>query len=188
MQDELKPCPCGGKTFDRNSYAHECFYVSCDKCDFIAEGQTKEKAIKAWNTREAPGRRLDERQLLNLFQDLILYEQGIGWKLRSDISPGALAGLIHDTFSAPAVDAKEIVICAAIKYKDGLIIRGHRHGDCAFDCDRPLKKDFKGHIQGFITSKNRFVTREEGRKLQDAAGIKSVDGYRGDTLFSEDLY
>ena len=84
--------------------------------------------------------------------------------------------------------AKEIVICAAIKYKDGTIIRGHRHGDCAFDCDRPLNKDFKGCVQGFITSKNRFVTREEGRKLQDAAGIKSVDGYRSNTLFSEDLY
>ncbi len=83
---------------------------------------------------------------------------------------------------------KEIVICAAIKYKDGSIIRGHRHGDCAYDCHLPLKKDFKGHVQGFITSTNRFVTREEGRKLQDAAGIKSVDRYRADTLFSEDLY
>lgn len=82
----------------------------------------------------------------------------------------------------------EIVICSAIKYKDDSVIRGHRHGDCVFDCDRPLKKDFKGHVQGFITSYNRFVTREEGRKLQDAAGIESIDGYRGDTLFSEDLY
>ena len=44
--------------------------------------------------------------------------------------------------------------------------------------------------QGFITSKNRYVSREEGRKLQDEAGIKSIDkdGYRYNTLFSEDLY
>lgn len=44
--------------------------------------------------------------------------------------------------------------------------------------------------QGFMTSKNRFVTRKQGRKLQDDAGIKSVDrtGYQTDTLYSEDLY
>ena len=44
--------------------------------------------------------------------------------------------------------------------------------------------------QGFITSENRYVGREEGRILQDKAGIKSADkgGYRGKTLFSEDLY
>jgi len=44
--------------------------------------------------------------------------------------------------------------------------------------------------QGFVTSKNRYVSREEGRSLQEAAGIKSAgkDGYRGNTLYSEDLY
>jgi hypothetical protein len=44
-------------------------------------------------------------------------------------------------------------------------------------------------IQGFVTSRNRFVTREEGMKLQITAGIPSVGGgYRGNRLFSEDLY
>jgi hypothetical protein len=44
--------------------------------------------------------------------------------------------------------------------------------------------------QGFITSRNRFVNRSEARELQEAAGIASVapGGYRGDLLFSEDLY
>jgi hypothetical protein len=44
--------------------------------------------------------------------------------------------------------------------------------------------------QGFITSRNRFVTREEGYALQVAAGIPSAaaGGYRGKRLFSEDLY
>lgn len=88
----------------------------------------------------------------------------------------------------------EICICAAIKLNDGLIIRGHRHGDCINNLrQRPDMTDdrYKGHVQGFITSKNRFVTREEGRKLQDEAGIQSAEkdgGYRGNTLFSEDLY
>lgn len=87
---------------------------------------------------------------------------------------------------------KEICICAAVKTKCGKIIRGHRHSDCmeaiirrGFDM---IKMADDG--QGFITSKNRFVTRLEGRKLQNAAGIPSADkdGYRGDLLFSEDLY
>jgi hypothetical protein len=88
---------------------------------------------------------------------------------------------------------KEIVICAAIKMPDGYIARGHRHGDCIRHINEHysyLKKDITWSkcTQGFMTGYNRFVTREEGRKLQDAAGIKSVEEYRGDTLFSEDLY
>ena len=88
---------------------------------------------------------------------------------------------------------KEICICAAVKDSTGYIWRGHRHGDCfgsMFDAKR--KPGNSADDQGFMTSKNRFVTRTEGRKLQDAAGIESaaVDdgGYRGNTLFSEDLY
>jgi len=86
---------------------------------------------------------------------------------------------------------KEIVICAAIKTSDGTIARGHRHNHC-FQVLRDMGFDFNKSDgeQGFITSKNRFVSREEGRKLQDEAGIKSVspEGYVANTLFSEDLY
>lgn len=84
---------------------------------------------------------------------------------------------------------KEICICAAILCKNGQIIRGHRHGDCLRNMYyREVK--LKEKEQGFITSHNRFVGREEGRKLQDEAGIPSADpeGYKGNTLFSEDLY
>jgi hypothetical protein len=44
--------------------------------------------------------------------------------------------------------------------------------------------------QGFITSRNRFVSRSEAMKLQLDAGIPSVvkGGYRGTVLYSEDLY
>ena len=89
----------------------------------------------------------------------------------------------------------EIVICAAIRMADGYIIRGHRHCHCikiAYDIPR-YNENWEcpfGDDQGFITSSNRYVTREEGMKLQLAAGITSVaeGGYRGNTLFSEDLY
>ena len=86
---------------------------------------------------------------------------------------------------------KEIVICAAVKTTKGLVIRGHRHGDCIQAILRMgLKPSKSASSQGFITSTNRYVTREFGRKLQDASGIPSADpeGYRGKTLFSEDLY
>lgn len=94
--------------------------------------------------------------------------------------------------------SKEVVICAAVKSTTGVIVRGHRHGDCIYGMvSGRIMKDGKKLIpgrkqedQGFITSKNRYVTREEGRILQDAAGIKSVAerGYEGNTLYSEDLY
>ena len=87
--------------------------------------------------------------------------------------------------------SKEIVICAAVQATNGVIVRGHRHGDCIQTMKRMrLKPKLDPIYQGFITSKNRYVTREAGRQLQDAAGIKSVspEGYMGNTLFSADLY
>lgn len=87
---------------------------------------------------------------------------------------------------------QEIVICAAIKTKDGTVIRGHRHADCVSTAMRMRykKEDLSFADQGFVTSRNRYVSREEGRRLQDAAGIKSAnpEGYMPGTLFSEDLY
>ena len=95
----------------------------------------------------------------------------------------------HDGYALG--NKKEIVICAAVKTTDGIAVRGHRHGDCIRTIITMGKKVSKSiDSQGFITSRNRYVTREIGRKLQDKAKIKSVDpeGYRGTTLFSEDLY
>ena len=102
---------------------------------------------------------------------------------------------------------KEIVICSAVRVGER-IWRGHRHGhalqamrdELSWEMTGKEMNDFyKGDHpnqaggkmeQGFITSENRYVSREEGRKLQEAAGIKSIDkdGYRGDSLYSEDLY
>lgn len=86
---------------------------------------------------------------------------------------------------------KEIIICAAVKAADGKIYRGHRHGDAmrtCYDAHNTLASGIEQ--QGFITSHNRYVLREEARQLQEAAGIKSADpgGYRHNILFSEDLY
>lgn len=92
-------------------------------------------------------------------------------------------------------EIKEIVICAAIRMPDGEVIRGHRHNNC-YDVVRArpdkVREDIVRAAQGFLTSQNRFVCREEAMKIQRAAGISSAqwpDGkLRGDSLFSEDLY
>lgn len=86
----------------------------------------------------------------------------------------------------------EVCICAAIRLADGHVIRGHRHNHAmrtAFDMRIPTV-DIRAADQGFVTSRNRYVGREEGQRLQLAAGVPSADpcGYRGDILFSEDLY
>jgi len=88
---------------------------------------------------------------------------------------------------------KELIICSAIKMSDGYIIRGHRHGNC-FDTARAIPRyaeyRTKPDDQGFVTSLNRFVGREEAYKLFVEAGQVSAspDGHHGKQLFSEDLY
>lgn len=88
--------------------------------------------------------------------------------------------------------ALEICICAAIKDTHGYIWRGYRHADCissAIEGGQKIPMEKESEWQGFITSHNRFVNRYEGYKLQVAAGISSAGGgYRGERLFSEDLY
>lgn len=87
----------------------------------------------------------------------------------------------------------EICIVAAIKLEDGTIIRGQRHGDAIATAFKNLDNiEMMSHEyeQGFITSRNRFVSRKEGYCLQIMANIESVaeGGYRNQELFSEDLY
>lgn len=86
---------------------------------------------------------------------------------------------------------REICIVAAVKSECGQIIRGQRHSDCIrMIIERKMIPSFRPDAQGFITSRNRYVTREEAYILQTAAGIKSFSegGYRGLKLYSEDLY
>jgi len=96
-----------------------------------------------------------------------------------------------DWFLTKGEEVKEICICAAVIAEDGEIIRGHRHGDCfraIIDRKKIIGKGFNS--QGFITSKNRFVDRKEGARLQKEAKIISVwtgKAVKG-ILCSEDLY
>lgn len=94
---------------------------------------------------------------------------------------------------AKQLASAEVCICAAIRLPDGKIFRGHRHHDCIAVARLCTDGDWhpsNTRDQGFITSHNRYVDREEGLRLQKAAGIESVRdcGYRATELFSEDLY
>lgn len=97
-----------------------------------------------------------------------------------------------DQLSQQIAQQQEVCICAAVLTEEGLVIRGHRHHDAMRAASlafcRPKRNDLDA--QGFVTSLGRYVNREEGYRLQIAAGIgsKVPSGYRGEYLFSEDLY
>ena len=104
----------------------------------------------------------------------------------------------------------EYILCSAIWYKDlplvhtfdsnvlpincdrGLVFCGHRHPHCMYTmCSitgkRSTTPEVGEYIQGFLTSKNRFVDRKEGMTIAVASGQVSNDK-KDDTLFSEDLW
>lgn len=101
----------------------------------------------------------------------------------------------------PAVD-REYILCAAIWFDDGteyafqpknittgVVFCGHRHA-CIFQQIGGTVKERKElgiheREQGFLTNKNRFVTREEAAKIALMAGQIAMPLPR---LFSEDLY
>lgn len=103
--------------------------------------------------------------------------------------------------SGPAPDPplqrreREFCICAAVRLDDGRVIRGHRHDDCI---QTALKWKSAGQDigriyqeqQGFVTSRGRFVGRQEAMQLQRAISDKAPAGHllTGDVLISEDLY
>lgn len=112
--------------------------------------------------------------------------------------------ITQDAITKAIENGFEVCICAAIRWK-GKVWRGHRHGHCmevmrqelswTMTGEQMMKAEGMFSEQGFVTSKNRYVGREEALALHKAAGIpshaetvKEGDGYRGSIMFSEDLY
>jgi hypothetical protein len=99
-----------------------------------------------------------------------------------------------DVATAPTDEkGSEQCICAAIRLRNGEVWRGHRHDSAihtAMAAPDIKSQDIANAEQGFITSRNRFVGREEGAQIQRAAGIVSAQTMQpvSDMLFSEDLY
>ena len=92
---------------------------------------------------------------------------------------------------------KERIICAAIKIEDtGKIYYGHRHNHCleasngelSWTMNRQEISKIK-RTQGFITSNNRFVDREEALIIAlENDQVLDKKEIRGNQLYSEDLY
>lgn len=91
---------------------------------------------------------------------------------------------------------KEVIICSAVRRGDK-VWYGHRHTYCyramydELSWELPRKEIEKiKHEDGFVTSTGRFVGRKEAQKIhKDTVGVShDKGGYRGDGLFSEDLY
>lgn len=95
----------------------------------------------------------------------------------------------------------EYILCAAIWFDDhkehvarpvnidyGVVFCGHRHlnvyAQLPWDTEERNKLGIKEIDQGFLTSKNRFVTREEASVIAKNAG-QCTDSK---CLCSEDLY
>lgn len=110
-----------------------------------------------------------------------------------------LAQYLHRNMRVSQV---EYIICAANWYNTGIkkkhqpknietgfVVCGRRHHNCfitTFIINEDYARDIKRECeQGFLTSKDRWVTREEAGKLAFEAGqIKKETK----CLFSEDLY
>jgi hypothetical protein len=114
-----------------------------------------------------------------------------------------------------SIKSEEYILCAAVWYKDlplkkpeileprgfrpynvdrGIVVSGWRHGNCIYQMVaitglRSIPAEAGEEVQGFLTNKNRFVDREEGWDIAEAAG-QINDRSRGSsrTLYSEDLY
>lgn len=100
---------------------------------------------------------------------------------------------------------KERILCAAIWYKEqntpmyrplnadvGCVVLGHRHPHCihtfkALTGKRTVTPECGEHIQGFLTSDNRFVDRKEALNIAIEAG-QFIGNCYSNGLFSEDLY
>jgi hypothetical protein len=105
----------------------------------------------------------------------------------------------------PPAAYQERIICAAIWYqeqptakvlplniKSGVVVAGLRHGYCiatfvALTGKRSVLPECGAYVQGFITSKDRFVDRSEAMTLAKEAG-QAPTSQSFEELFSEDLY
>lgn len=106
----------------------------------------------------------------------------------------------------------ERIICAANWYKDfplviddmpkgfirpincdkGIVFAGHRHHNCLYQMvaiSGKMQHEAGEEVQGFLTSKNRFVDRKEALQIALLENqVLDLNDIRGKQLFSEDLY
>lgn len=104
-----------------------------------------------------------------------------------------MSGFLLNVFKRTGyIELPEIIISAANRSPDGLIVMCKRHGSPDFYeiVDKLFDPDTKYHDwdQGFVSNRRDFLTREEAWEVaKNACQIRRVTGTPG-TLYSEDLY
>ena len=96
---------------------------------------------------------------------------------------------------------KEYILCSAIHNDDGkvhvhqprnvtsgFVVCGRRHHNCFTTLALIGIKPNKDQVQGFLTSRDQFVTREEGSVIAKKSGHIQKTQLKHDELISEDLY
>ena len=102
-------------------------------------------------------------------------------------------------------NTKEYILCAAIWFKcndvlnnkpinidKGIVLCGFRHGDIFSQTGLLVKQRIElgvtEEVQGFLTSKNRFVTREEAALIAISQDQFANDDERQEVIKSHYLY
>jgi hypothetical protein len=111
------------------------------------------------------------------------------------------------------IKMNEKIVCASIWYKDfplikddpipdgfirpfncdrGIVFSGLRHHNCLYQAiaiTGRVQYQLGEEIQGFLTSKNRFVTRQEAFIIATKENqIIDMSQINGNSLYSEDIY
>lgn len=82
------------------------------------------------------------------------------------------------------------IICAAIRTKRNVVIRGHRHNDCIRTAHRVpsiTQEDITYRTDGFMDSHNQFVDRKEAKAIATESG-QVIEDHDIKDLYSEDIY
>lgn len=81
-------------------------------------------------------------------------------------------------------NSKEYILCAAC-FTNEQIVAGYRHDDAI---KGSIERFYNPGVQGFLTSKNRFVNRVQAAEIAFKAGQIISYNKNEPCLISEDLY
>jgi hypothetical protein len=141
--------------------------------------------------------------------EIAMFDVVTGWRLGyNSKEPGLPPDAINKLFAIPLPKEPgqdEKIVCAAIWYKEqttakilpnnikeGIVVGGLRHSYCiatfvALTGKRSVLPECGEYVQGFLTTKDRFVDRNEAMGIAKASGqVTSKQSF--EELYSEDLY
>jgi hypothetical protein len=153
------------------------------------EGYLKQFALQWWKT-------LNVDQLQDVLQADLIEKKP--WELTEEEIVSIWEKRHNTSFGS-----RTYIMCSAIYYDDdvkyphqprniesGIVVCGRRHHNCITTMARVFKDGVykRGMIQGFLTSDDKFVTREEAYDIAKEANQLKVPDMARRGLMSEDLW